>query len=75
MIPKRTTVYIDPELHKTLKIKSMELSRSVSDLINAAIRASFEEDAEDIQAFEDRVAEPLVSYDEMLKRLIKDGRI
>lgn len=33
------------------------------------------EDAEDITAFEERAKEPLVGYDEMVKRLKKDGRI
>ena len=33
------------------------------------------EDAEDLAAFEERANEPLLSYDEMVKRLKKDGRI
>lgn len=36
---------------------------------------SITEDAEDIAAFESRVKEPLVSYDEMVQRLKRDGRI
>jgi hypothetical protein len=31
--------------------------------------------AEDIAAFEERVGEPLISYDEMVKKLRKDGHI
>jgi post-segregation antitoxin (ccd killing protein) len=72
---KRATVYLDPELHKALRLKSVETSQSVSELINNAVREALAEDAEDISAFEDRVAEPLISYDEMVKRLKKDGRI
>lgn len=72
---KRTTVYLDPDLHKALRLKAINISRSVSDLINDAVKESLTEDAEDIAAFEDRVKEPLISYDEMLKRLKKDGRI
>jgi predicted transcriptional regulator len=72
---KRATVYLDPELHKALRLKAFETSRSVSELINDAIRESLAEDAEDIAAFEERVGEPLISYDEMVKRLRKDGRI
>jgi len=72
---KRTTIYLDPDLHKALRLKAATLSLSVSDLINAAIRESLSEDAEDIAAFEDRVKEPLVSYDDMVKKLKKDGRI
>jgi hypothetical protein len=72
---KRATIYLDPILHKALKLKSVETSRSISDLVNAAIRESLAEDAEDLAAFDERADEALISYDEMIKRLKKDGRI
>lgn len=72
---RRATVYLDPELHKALRLKAVETSRSVSDLVNDAVREALAEDAEDITAFEERAGERLVSYDEMVKRLKKDGRI
>ena len=72
---KRTTIYLDSDLHRALRLKSATLSRSVTELINDAVRESLAEDAEDLAAFEDRVKEPLISYDEMVKRLKKDGKI
>ncbi len=72
---KRATVYLDPELHKALRLKAVETSRSISELVNNAIREALAEDAEDLAAFETRVREPLISYGEMVKRLRKDGRI
>ncbi len=72
---KRATVYLDPDLHKALRLKAVETSRSVSELVNNAIRQALAEDAEDIAAFEERAGEPLISYDEMVKRLKRDGRI
>ena len=72
---KRATIYLDPDLHKALRLKSVETSRSVSDLVNEAVREALSEDAEDLAAFEERAAEPLISYDEMIKNLKKDGRI
>ena len=72
---KRATIYLDPVLHKALKLKSVETSRSISDLVNSAVREALVEDAEDIAAFDERVGESLISYDEMVKRLKKDGRI
>ena len=72
---KRTTIYLDADLHRALRLKSATLSRSVTELINNAVRESLAEDAEDLAAFEDRVKEPLISYDEMIKRLKKDGKI
>jgi len=72
---RRATVYLDADLHKALKLKSVETSRSVSDLVNEAVRESLVEDAEDLAAFEERAAEPLISYEEMIKNLKKDGRL
>jgi hypothetical protein len=75
MQAKRATVYLDPELHKALRLKAVETSRSVSELVNSAVREALAEDAEDIAAFEERVSEPLIPYDEMVKRLKRDCRI
>ena len=71
----RATVYLDPELHKALRLKAVETTQSISKLVNDAIKESLSEDAEDIAAFEARAKEPLISYDAMIKRLKKDGRI
>lgn len=72
---KRATIYLDPDIHKALKLKSIETSRSISYLVNVAVREALSEDAQDLAAFEERETEPLLSYDEMVKRLKKDGRI
>ena len=72
---KRATIYLDPVIHKALKLKAVETSRSMSDLVNEAVREALAEDAEDLATFEEREKEPVLSYDEMLKRLKKDGRI
>ena len=74
-LTKRTTIYLDPDLHKALRLKAITVSRSLSDLVNDAVREALAEDADDITAFEERGKEPLISYDEMVKRLKKDGRI
>ena len=72
---KRTTIYFDPELHKALKLKAIETSRSITDLVNQSVREALSEDAEDMNAFEERKGEALVSYDDMLKKLQKNGTI
>ena len=74
-LTKRATVYFDTNLHKALRLKSVETSRSVSELVNDAVKEALAEDAEDLKAFEQRAREPLMSYGEMVKRLKKDGRI
>lgn len=74
-LTKRATVYLDPMLHKALRIKSVETSRSMSELINEAIKFSLAEDSEDLAAFDERANEPLIAFEEVLKDLKKHGRI
>ena len=72
---KRSTIYFNPDIHKALKLKSIETSKSISEIVNKAVREALAEDAEDIAAFEERADEPLISFSEMLKRLKNDGAI
>lgn len=74
-LTKRATVYLDPMLHKALRIKSIETSHSMSELINEAIKFSLAEDSEDLAAFDERANEPLIAFEEILKDLKKHGRI
>jgi hypothetical protein len=70
---KRSTVYLDARLHKALRLKSVETARSMSDLINDAVKESLSEDAEDLAAFQQRRGEPLLAFEDMLKELKADG--
>ena len=72
---KRATIYFDPSIHQALKLKSIETSRSISTLVNEAVKAALSEDADDIMAYEARTNESLISFSDMVKRLKKDGRI
>jgi len=74
-LSKRSTIYLDPVLHQALRLKSIETSRSMSEIINDALKEALAEDAEDLAAFDERADEPLISYEQMVKRLKKDGRI
>ncbi len=72
---KRATVYFDPEIHKAIRHKAAEMDRSVSDLVNDAVRASLAEDAEDLAAFEERAAEPSLSFERVVRDLRRRGKI
>jgi hypothetical protein len=72
---KRATVYFDPALHRALRLKAAETDRSMSDLINEAVRLSLVEDAEDLLAFEERGAEPDLSFETVVKELKRSGKI
>jgi hypothetical protein len=56
-------------------MKAAETSRSITALVNEAVREALAEDAEDLAAFETRSAEPLIGYEELVRKLKKDGRI
>ena len=74
-LSKRSTIYLDPVLHQAIRLKALETSRSMSEIINDAVKQALVEDAEDLAAFDERADEPLISYEQMIKRLKKDGRI
>ena len=74
-LTQRTTIYLTPDLHKAVRLKSVETSQSVSEIINDAIKLALTEDAEDLAAFEERAGEPLVSFEDALKKLKRNGKI
>jgi predicted DNA-binding protein len=72
---KRSTIYLDPQLHRALKIKSAQVSKTISALVNEAIKFSLAEDLEDLEAFEDRLNEPNLDFEYVLKDLKSSGKI
>ena len=72
---KRATVYFDPALHRALRLKAAETDRSLSDLVNEAVKLSLAEDAEDLAAFESRVIEPELPFESVVKELRRSGKI
>jgi len=72
---KRATVYLDPALHRALRVKAAETDRSISELVNEAVRLAMAEDRADLAAFEERAGEPLVSFENVLKDLRRHGKI
>ena len=74
-LTKRATVYLDPSLHKALRLQSVETSRSVSELINDAVRDELAEDANDLAMFEARKNEPSLDFEDFVKELKLDGTL
>lgn len=72
---KRATVYFDEDLHQALKLKAFEADRSISDLVNDAVRGSLEEDRLNMAAVRARSKEKTVSYETFLKELKRRGQI
>jgi hypothetical protein len=72
---KRATIYFEPALHRAIRLKAAHTNRTVSEIVNDAVRWSLREDQEDLQSFEDRVAEPTLSYEALLKDLKANGKL
>jgi hypothetical protein len=72
---KRATIYFEPALHQALRIRAAHTDRSISELVNEAVRSLLRDDADDLDAFETRVAEPTMTYEALLKDLRKHGRL
>lgn len=72
---KRATVYFTPEIHRALRLKAAASDRSISEMVNEAVKAALAEDAEDLAAFDERRREPTVSFESFVKGLKRRGRI
>jgi hypothetical protein len=62
-------------LHRALRLKAAAANRTVSDLVNEAVRQALREDQEDLAAFAERVAEPTMSYEALLADLKFHGKL
>ena len=72
---KRATVYFESYLHRALRLKAAETDRSVSELVNDAVREALAEDAEDLAAFDDRAKEQDLKFETVVKDLKRRGKI
>lgn len=72
---KRVTIYLEPELHRALRLKALVTNRSASELVNEALRELLREDQEDVAAFDERAPEPTLSYGELLNDLKAHGKL
>ena len=75
MSTKRATVYFDENLHRAIRLKAAETDRSISDLVNEAVRQCLAEDADDLAAFDDRASEPDLPFERVVKELRERGKL
>ena len=74
-LPKRATVYFDPEIHRALRLKAAAADRSISDMVNDAVKLALAEDADDLAAFEERAHEKSVDFETVVRSLRRRGKI
>lgn len=74
-VPKRSTIYFDPDLHRALRLKAAATERSMSDVVNDAVRQTLSEDASDLEIFDKRRREPNLDFEDFVARLRRSGKV
>lgn len=72
---KRSTIYFDEQLHEALRRKAAHTHQSISEIVNDAVRAALLEDQEELAAFQERVGESTMTYEELLNDLKAHGKL
>ena len=73
--PKRATVYFDADIHRALRLKAAASEKSISDMVNEAVKLTLTEDAEDLEAFAKRKREPNLDFEQFVKALKRRGKL
>ena len=68
----KITLNLEDTILKALKLKATETNQSISKLVNDALKASLQEDLEDIKSWEERKGEDTYDYEEFLELLKKE---
>lgn len=71
----RSTVYLEPDLHQALRLKAAHSRRSMSEIVNDALRQTLREDEEDLSAVRARAREKSLGYEAFLAKLKADGTL
>ena len=72
---KRATVYFEEPVHKALRLKAAETDQSISDLVNASVRRTLAEDAQDFASFRERADEPVLAFEDFVGDLKARGKL
>ncbi len=71
----RSTFNLEPELHQALRLKAANSRRSMSEIVNDALRQALQEDEADLSAVRARARERSLGYDDFLAKLKADGTL
>jgi plasmid stability protein len=72
---KRATIYFDVHVHQALRLRAAASNRSISAMVNEAVRIALAEDAEDLRDVEIRQAEPSADFEDFVAILRESGRL
>lgn len=72
---KRATIHFEEAAHRALRLKAAETDRSISDLVNDAVRLALAEDAADLEAFRERADEPTLRFEDFVADMKRRGQL
>ena len=72
---KRATIYFDADVHHALRLRAAACNRSISDMVNEAVRVTLAEDADDLKDVDQRQAESSFGFEEFVTSLRDSGRL
>ena len=72
---KRATIYFDAEVHRARRLRAAAGNRSISHMVNEAVRMTLAEDADDLTDADRRQDEPSSSFEEFVTSLRDSGRL
>jgi len=70
---RRTTIYFSTDIFKALRMKAAATDRSISEVVDAAVKDSLAEDAIDFDAFTLLRDEPVTSFNSFVSGLRRRG--
>ena len=73
--PKRATVYFEADVHRALRLRAAASERSMSDMVNDAVKAALTEDAVDLEAFDERRKERSTTFESFVRGMKRRGRL
>ena len=72
---KRAIIYFDADVHRALRLRAAAYNRSISPMVNEAVRMTLAEDADDFRDADQRQAEPSSGFEEFVTSLRNSGRL
>ena len=72
---KRATIYFEADVHRALRLRAAACNRSISDMVNEAVRMTLAEDADDLRDVDHRQNEESIDFEEFVSTLRNSGRI
>lgn len=67
--PKRATVYFEPEIYNALRLRALAAHRSISELVNEAVRSALSQGGAEISAIDPPKKTSSASFDRLVQAL------